>query len=246
MHKALNADRAGIRQRVLAALVLGVLAIKLAYLFGSNVFMDEAYYWQWGQHLALGYYDHPPLIGWTLWASSKLFGWSVFALRAPLLLTLAADFWLLWLFARRLAPADPMPLFWLGALVFLTQPIFSILTATAVPDHLLITFGLWSLYACDGFLRRWSDGDKTRFEGLFWGSLALGLAVLSKANGALIGVGLALFILISAGHRDLLRHWQLYAAAALALPPDSMQADLMADRDIITDTTAAVGFHVKE
>ena len=27
---------------------------------------DEAYYWQWSRHLALGYHDHPPMIAWTI------------------------------------------------------------------------------------------------------------------------------------------------------------------------------------
>ena len=25
---------------------------------------DEAYYFSWGKHISLGYFDHPPLIGW--------------------------------------------------------------------------------------------------------------------------------------------------------------------------------------
>ncbi len=32
---------------------------------------DEAYYLDWGRHLALGYYDQPPMIGWWLWFMQK-------------------------------------------------------------------------------------------------------------------------------------------------------------------------------
>jgi hypothetical protein len=29
--------------------------------FTMNPIGDEAYYWLWGQHMALSYFDHPPL-----------------------------------------------------------------------------------------------------------------------------------------------------------------------------------------
>ena len=27
---------------------------------------DEAYFWEWSRHLALGYYSHPPITGWLI------------------------------------------------------------------------------------------------------------------------------------------------------------------------------------
>lgn len=38
-----------------------ILAIKLPM---SN---DEAYYWVWGHHPQLSYFDHPPAVGWLMW-----------------------------------------------------------------------------------------------------------------------------------------------------------------------------------
>lgn len=31
---------------------------------------DEAYYWVWGHHLSLSYFDHPPVVGWLFWLGS--------------------------------------------------------------------------------------------------------------------------------------------------------------------------------
>ncbi|HEV2739334.1 MAG TPA: hypothetical protein VGU66_12195, partial [Candidatus Elarobacter sp.] len=28
---------------------------------------DEAYYWEWAKHLALGYADHPPMVAYLIW-----------------------------------------------------------------------------------------------------------------------------------------------------------------------------------
>ena len=49
---------------VTLSLVLLVLSagVRLALALGTDVYFDEAYYWQWGQHLDWGYYDHPPLV----------------------------------------------------------------------------------------------------------------------------------------------------------------------------------------
>ena len=33
---------------------------------GTDIYFDEAYYWQWAQHLDWGYYDHPPLVAWLI------------------------------------------------------------------------------------------------------------------------------------------------------------------------------------
>ena len=51
--------------RIWRALAVAFLALKLVLLVAARPFMDETYYWLWGQHLALSYFDHPPLVGWT-------------------------------------------------------------------------------------------------------------------------------------------------------------------------------------
>ncbi|WP_116133550.1 glycosyltransferase family 39 protein [Tropicimonas sp. IMCC34043] len=40
----------------------------------TDLFVDEAQYWLWGQELALGYYSKPPLIAWVIRAATELGG----------------------------------------------------------------------------------------------------------------------------------------------------------------------------
>jgi len=47
---------------------------------------DEANYWQWSRYLDIGYYDHPPMISWTIWLATTLFGQNEFAVRLPTIL----------------------------------------------------------------------------------------------------------------------------------------------------------------
>src|SRR5437764_11809052 len=57
-------------------IVVGLmLALKLCFDVLVQPLGDEAYYWLWGQHPALSYFDHPPLHAWALWAMSMIFGW---------------------------------------------------------------------------------------------------------------------------------------------------------------------------
>lgn len=52
--------------RVFPTVFLGTLIIKVLLAWKLPVVGDEAYYISWGKHLAGGYYDLPPMIGWWL------------------------------------------------------------------------------------------------------------------------------------------------------------------------------------
>ncbi len=83
--------RAALPLHGLQAIALLFLVAKLVLLAVQQPFMDETYYFLWGQHPALSYYDHPGLIGWIEGISGALFGWNVVALRFPVFLTLLGD-----------------------------------------------------------------------------------------------------------------------------------------------------------
>lgn len=63
--------------------IIGAVAIR--HLISPHFMLvpDEANYWQWSRYLDLGYHDHPPMIAWTIWLSTKLFGHTEFAVRFP-------------------------------------------------------------------------------------------------------------------------------------------------------------------
>ncbi|MFT5586963.1 MAG: 4-amino-4-deoxy-L-arabinose transferase-like glycosyltransferase, partial [Cognaticolwellia sp.] len=50
---------------------------------GLELLADEAYYWTWSQHLAAGYFDHPPGVAWSIAAGTAVFGQSALAVRLP-------------------------------------------------------------------------------------------------------------------------------------------------------------------
>jgi hypothetical protein len=149
------------------AVVAGAAALKLILASRLGVLADEALYWVWSGRPALGYYDQPPLVAWSLAATRAIAGDSPFALRivpiacgalAPLLLLRFADD------RFRLA-------LWCSSL-----PILFGLTFFATPDALLLAAWAGALAgACAGGPKGW----------LAAGACA-GLAFLSKYTGAAV------------------------------------------------------------
>lgn len=74
------------RAPLLVALLVGLLAARLLLAGTTGLVIDEAYYWTWSQHLAAGYFDHPPGIAWVIAASEALFGPTSLGVRATAVL----------------------------------------------------------------------------------------------------------------------------------------------------------------
>mgnify|MGYP006387388173 CR=1 FL=1 len=49
-----------------------VCAVHFAVGASVGLSVDEAHYALYAQHLALSYFDHPPLVGWVQWPSVAL------------------------------------------------------------------------------------------------------------------------------------------------------------------------------
>ncbi|HKQ36708.1 MAG TPA: glycosyltransferase family 39 protein [Verrucomicrobiae bacterium] len=63
--------------------VTAIFLVRLGYLASGEIELseDEAYQWTWSKHLALSYYSKPPLIAYTQWVGTKLWGDTEFGVR---------------------------------------------------------------------------------------------------------------------------------------------------------------------
>lgn len=224
----------------LAQFAVGLLlALKLWMSLMAPPVGDEAYYWMWGQRLAWSYFDHPPLHAWLLGAMS-LFGWNAFSLRALTWVTLAGTLWIFWLWARRLKPEDPGAWWWPSVAIYLASPLFFAMTTVAFHDHLLIFLALASAHCFLVFAEKWETAR--RGYGWLYGAAALlGLAVLTKYNGVLLGIGVAAFFLVHRPLRPLWRSPHLYLAALLSV---AMQTPVLWWN--LVEGFASFNFHLSE
>lgn len=66
--------------------------------FFTEIQEDEAYYALYGEHLAWGYFDHPPMVGLTTFLSSKLFS-GILGVRFITILASCLSLFVMWLIA---------------------------------------------------------------------------------------------------------------------------------------------------
>ena len=195
-----------------AALMLaGVVAItglRLLWLVfqPADLYPDEAQYWFWAQHAALGYYSKPPLVAWLIALTTGLFGESEFAIRlsAPLLHAGTAVF----VYATGARLYDSRVGLW-SALAYASLPGASVSAFIISTDAPLLLFWGAALYA---FIRARED--------VGWGwwlavGIACGLGLLAKyAMAYWIFSALGYVLVFRAERRHL---YPLLAAIGVAL-----------------------------
>ena len=227
------------RTALSAAVVVYMLALRVWFDVTVPPMGDESYYWVWGQHLAWSYFDHPPLNAWLLSLVAPIFGWSPVSLRLLTWVSLAAIAAVVWAIARQMGEARHF-VFWRTMAVFLTVPVIALFTTPAFNDHLLVVFCVASLFCFWRFVVGAENGG--RWVGPLYGAAALlGLAVLSKYNGALLGLGYVAFLVARPALRKTLLTPHPYLSSLLAI---AIQGPVIYWN--LTEGLASIHFHFVE
>ena len=184
------------------------ILLRLLYLGSYELIQEEAYYWNYSQHLAMGYLDHPPVVALLIWLGTHLFGHSEMGVRFGAFLCWFVTAWFsynltLTVLGRKAA---------LNALVLIALlPLFFGSALVITPDAPLIACWSGALY----FLHR-ALVDENRKAWLGAG-ICLGLGLTSKYTIALLGPAIILFMLIDRRARRWFFKPQPYLAAIIAL-----------------------------
>lgn len=186
------------------------------HLFASPL-PDEAYYWLWGQHPALSYYDHPGLQAWLQSLSTYLFGINRFSLRVPTLLTTGVFIWSIFWWLAKFRIATGFAQKWLVLLIVFSSPIIFIFTEMAFIDHLLIALISLAAIAVYLTLEALTETGRIALFPLYSAAVLSGLAGLTKYNAILFAAGVFMALIAVKRFRPLLRSGHLYAAVMLGL-----------------------------
>jgi len=191
----------------LASFALLKIVMHLPFLTRYGYHQDELYFIACGNHIGLGYVDHPPLVPWIARLATELFGHSLFGLRIFALLSGAAAVFLTGLLVRRLGGGRFAQ--GLACLVMLTTPVF------------LRTGNLFCILAFE--LLFWILGyhiivriiQEDRPWLWLWLALVVGLGLLTKHSLLFFVFGLVVGLLFT-GMRRYFKSLYLYAGGGIA------------------------------
>ncbi len=157
---------------VIALAVTAFRVVMLAF-NRTDLFVDEAQYWLWGQEMALGYYSKPPLIGWVIRASTELAGSDApFWVRLPAPLFHMATALILGAIA---APrAGHRAAIWVTA-TYVTLPMVTVGSLLISTDTIMVPFLALAFWA---WLRCLDRGGVVGWAAL--AGLSLGVAFMAK------------------------------------------------------------------
>ncbi|WP_349359589.1 glycosyltransferase family 39 protein [Stappia sp.] len=192
----------------LAVLVLVLAAVRLVVAAQAGLAEDEAYYRLWGLSPATGYYDHPPMIGWWVWAGQQLAGDTALGLRLMAVLSALIGSAALWRTAHLLF--GPRVAGW-SVLFFNASLLIGVGSLLATPDAPSVFF--WGL-------AMWALAElAARGNPMWWLAVGLfaGLGVASKYSVLFLGAGIVLWLVFVPAARIWWRAWQLWAGGLLAV-----------------------------
>jgi dolichol-phosphate mannosyltransferase len=200
--------------RIARWVILGGVLLRLVVSGTILLSSEEAYHWNFGQHLDLGYLDHPPMMAWMSALTTSLFGRSEWAVRLGPVLFGGFAAWLLFDAARRLFSARAA---FYALLVWETMPVSALISVSLMPDNPLIFGWILALWGLSIAFR----GERRALGWLVAGA-GLGCALLGKYTAGLLAPSVFLFLLLSREHRRrLLTPWPwlaLLLAAAVFSP----------------------------
>lgn len=200
-------------ERRFAAAIAGLLLARLVALIIGHPELgpDEGQYWFWSKTPAFGYFSKPPVVAWSIAATTALFGDAEWAVRlsAPLYQAGAASF--IFLLARRLSNGETA--FWAGV-SWLTLPGVFLSSALVTTDAPLIFFWCVALFLF--FVL--TDDARPRRPLLVAAMLgaAIGAGMMSKYAMSYFVLGAGLALLLSPARRQRLSWRAALTTAAVA------------------------------
>jgi 4-amino-4-deoxy-L-arabinose transferase-like glycosyltransferase len=216
--------------RIALLIILVVTAWRIALLpYGTDLFVDEAQYWFWGENLDLGYYSKPPMIAWVIRAFTAVAGSDdAFFIRLPGPLFHMGTALVLMACARRVAGEAPAG--WAGV-AYVTAPAVAFASVYMSTDTLLLFFVAVTLLAYIGLTRRASVGLALTM------GVAFGLAFLSKYSALLLIPGGLVALLTVKEARIAWRDFFIAAVAAALVASPNLIWNVLHDATTVRHTT---------
>jgi dolichol-phosphate mannosyltransferase len=191
----------------LAAVGYAVL-LRLFYLGVPELLFEEAYYWNYAQHLDIGYLDHPLVVAWLIRLFIDLLGNTEFAVRAGAFLCWLVTAGFMYRLTREIFDRSAA---YRALMLVAVLPAYFSFGFFMSPDAPVTACWAAAIY----FMYQVVIKEKPRaWLGV---GIALGLGMSSKYTIALLGAAFVLFVLFDRPARRWLSRPQPYGALLIAL-----------------------------
>ncbi|MFD2514801.1 ArnT family glycosyltransferase [Pontibacter locisalis] len=174
------------------SLFILVVIIRLLTVQRMGLMPQDAYYYYYSEHLALSYYDHPPMIAYLLRLFTEIFSKDEVIIKLANAVTTVFSLVAFYFLAKQFLPRHRAgsSLVLLGSTVMVTN-----LSLVSLPDVPLVLFWTLSLLLLHKAIHTGS--------GFYWAlaGITVGLSFNSKYTAVFLLLGLVLFLLLSSQHR---------------------------------------------
>jgi len=187
-------------------LLTTILRLVLSGMFGLTD--DESHYWQYAQYLDFSYYDHPPMVGYLIYLSTKIFGNNLYAIRLPAIFcfTIAIIY-----FYRLVKEIFGSQHAFYSSLLLNFIPVAFVGSIITIPETLLGMFWMMYMFYFYKFVLAkdiWL---------LYFCGILLGLALLSKYTAVFLFIGSIFVILIDPKLRKFLLKKDFYIYCLISI-----------------------------
>ncbi|HTP61129.1 MAG TPA: glycosyltransferase family 39 protein [Burkholderiales bacterium] len=195
-------------QRICLGVAAVSILLRLLYLGVPELLFEEAYYWNYAQHLDIGYLDHPLMVAWIIRAFTGLLGNSEFAVRTGAFLC-----WLVtaWFVCRLTFEIFGRAAAYRALVLVAALPAYFFIGFFMSPDAPLAACWAAAIY----FMHRIAAEKDPR--AWLWLGVALGLGMSSKYTISLLAAAITLFVLVDRESRRWLRRPEPYVGALITL-----------------------------
>lgn len=181
-------------------IVAGLVALRLLAAALTPLTFDEAYYWTWSKHLALSYFDHPPMVAVVIRLGTLIGGDTEFGVRVVSILLALPMSWAVWRATRLLFDDERIAA--TATLLLNATMMVSVGTTIVTPDAPLLVASSFVLLALAQVAATGS--------GVWWLAVgvAVGLALLSKYTALFFGPAILIWLLwVPSMRRWLISPW---------------------------------------
>lgn len=197
-----------INWKLYGSLLIGyTILLRLLYIGSIELIQEEAYYWNYAQHMASGYLDHPPAVALIIKLSTMLLGNNEFGVRLGAFIC----WFITAFFAYKLSSSlfDKNTAF-ISVILVAALPIFFGIALVITPDAPLIACWAGALYY---LYRALVDGKSNAW---YAAGIMVGLGLASKYTIGFLLPAILLFMVIDKPARKWLFKPQPYLAAIIA------------------------------